>query len=132
MTIDEGWGHEKLESCRRNKNLGLVLMDPLPASNFKFLTVAISNQNCGTHGNKAILDHDCVFISLSESPFQQQQTKKMFYCFHFVPAVCSEWSEPHSHCTEGAGSDQYSGLGKWKSNALKIEGYFSFLERLYI
>ena len=37
MTSDEGWGHEKLESCRRNKNLDLVLMDPLPASNFKSL-----------------------------------------------------------------------------------------------
>ena len=48
------------------------------------------------------------------------------------PAVCSEWSEPHSHCTEGTGSDQYSGLGKWNSNALKIEGYFSFLKRLCI
>ena len=29
VTNDEGWGHKKLESCRRNKNLGLVLMQAL-------------------------------------------------------------------------------------------------------
>ena len=39
------------------------------------------------------------------------------------PAVCSEWSEHHSHCTEGAGSGQCSGLGEWKFNALKMS-YF--------
>ena len=51
------------------------------------------------------------------------------FCCEF-PTVYSERSEHHGHCTEGSGSGQYSGLGEWKSDALKMRVIFSFITEL--
>ena len=124
--------------CGRHGNKAIFLSPPflskliprpsIPASEFPILALNLNYKQSKTKSVGGMETRLSMYVSLPL--FFLNKQNKCFIVFIFCcefPTVYSEWSEHHGHCTEGSGSGQYSGLSKWKSNALKLKVIFSLV-----